>query len=388
MSQSNPTGDIISRETIILSKVDDQKEDIPEKGNLVELADNIADKISYGFGTISEKIHDLFLGSNNNIQTKEQSEKSTTETTSSSYHQTDEDLKFVTKFPKQNLYEGLENQNIKDMHLPMQNSLSMLSHLNPELQPILMDQKAFNKRHEHPYYDIEFKNLEQKYINEFDTQKQQLKVESLEKNDRRFPITFDQREFVHDTLFDKNQKSFSRLFKNSMDWKRRPTRKHESKELDKLVTQDLLEGNRIGQNSEQTATKSKDASKITKDLKGLDQNLVEQQEKITIKEDEIKYEVKFKKIPFKGRKSKKGSKRHPSHWSTDQQISALDEELKVEDWQDRSFPQLGISLRQGLEQRKIESKVLQFNELREEVKLNQEKPEEPAKPSNFVGMYQ
>ena len=61
MKSSAETGDIISQEIIYLPKNDDNKEDIPEKGNLVELAENIAE----GIGSVAGKLHDLLLGPSN-----------------------------------------------------------------------------------------------------------------------------------------------------------------------------------------------------------------------------------------------------------------------------------------------------------------------------------
>ena len=100
MKSSAETGDIISSEIIYLPIANDEKERILEKGNLVELAENIAE----GIGSMAGKFHDLFLGSNTNEKNKnidsiESSQHKPNTNEISSYHKTDDDLIYVTKFP-------------------------------------------------------------------------------------------------------------------------------------------------------------------------------------------------------------------------------------------------------------------------------------------------
>lgn len=59
-------GDIISTELIILPETSSLKEPLPEKGNLVKLSEDVEDKITETYDSVTDKINEIILGPDKN----------------------------------------------------------------------------------------------------------------------------------------------------------------------------------------------------------------------------------------------------------------------------------------------------------------------------------
>eukprot|EP00347_Sterkiella_histriomuscorum_P017161 403350434 len=442
-------GDIISTEVLIIPQNENQKQPVPEKGNLQQLAEDVSDRLVDGIDVVADKLHDMVIGNDKEMEKDYPLKFEAAPDFSVDIKTKNEQLEDYPKHLPHLKHEvnfEQAHQTLKDLHLAPER-ISYLSSLNPEL----MVSQTYQK----PDETYPFENLARQYLD----------AKELER--AYFPMTFD-----FSDKSDRNDISYQarnarvkpidyktireRRLMNKMQaerW-RRPQRKHESTHLDQILDPAEIKAenerlyqqalkNEITQVAPEIQTKFTREEKEEQELENIADRI--EQERAKQKQDFLHYTPKvvtedvrniqgklldvrgidFLKVegPLKHRGLRQQNKEfkikirktpHESH------LHDLSSEYKRDNFDIKSLrqpklpylgqlrrqnqyrfhkeqkmlldpehiPELGMSLRQGLLEEMQEQKRQEIvQEIIEKEMTNENKPEQPHKPSGFVGMY-